>query len=263
MFTRTEIQKECDLEDMVIKDIEAVEKGLTFLSHQPPANGNFIDVLAVDAGGVLVVMELKVEGEDEMLIQALDYYDYVYSNLDRLAKEFKEFKGVRVNTEEDPRIMLIASSFTDRLKRAARHVEPDIKLVEYSCLDVRGGGRDLFCREVPNESEGGFVASVPLERAFSYIANDKVRALSLEVHAQLLGIGADIEAVPKETCVRYKWKNRRLGGIYMRRGFFWVGWDWGSDEWSEIKVATTKDWKSNQSRVLKGFARRYREVGGS
>ncbi len=104
MFTRTEIQKESDLEDLVIKDIEAVEKGLTFLTHQPPANGNFIDVLAVDADGVLVVMELKVEGEDEMLVQALDYYDYVYSNLDRLAEEFNH---ARINKEEDPRIMLM------------------------------------------------------------------------------------------------------------------------------------------------------------
>ena len=94
--------------------------------------------------------------------------------------------------------------------------------MEYSCLEVKGGGRGLFCREVPNEAEGGYVASVPLERAFSYIANDKVRALCQKVHTQLLEIGAGIEPVPKEGRVRYECKNRQVGGIYMCRDFFWV-----------------------------------------
>ena len=39
-----------------------------------------------------------------MLVRALDYYDYVYSNLDRLAEEFNH---ARINKEEDPRIMLM------------------------------------------------------------------------------------------------------------------------------------------------------------
>jgi hypothetical protein len=50
------------------------------------------------------VLELKVEGEDEMLVQALDYYDYIYSNRDRLAREYSRAKII---TEEDPRIKTI------------------------------------------------------------------------------------------------------------------------------------------------------------
>ena len=260
MFTRTEIQRESDLEHMVIKDIEAVEKGLTYLTHQPPVNGGFIDVLAVDGDGVLVVIDLKVEGEDEMLVQALDYYDYVYSNRDRLAKEYSRAKII---TEEDPRIMLVASSFTDRLKRAARHVEPRITLMEYSCLEVKGGGRGLFCREVPNESEGGYVPSVSLDGAFSYIAHEKVRELCQKVHAQLSGVGTDVETVPKDKKIRYKCKNRQVGGIWMCRGFFYVWWRQGSDGYPEIKVATTNEWKRHESRVLKGFTKRYQELDGS
>jgi hypothetical protein len=108
MFKRIEIDEERELENLVVKDPESVEDGLKYLTHQRQANGKFIDVLAVDRDGVLTVVELKVGEEDEMLFQAMEYYDWVSSNRDRLANEYKS--RVKIVTEEDPRIVLVASA---------------------------------------------------------------------------------------------------------------------------------------------------------
>src|SRR6267142_305949 len=130
MFKRLEISEERDLENLVVKDPESIENGLTYLAHQREANRKFIDVLAVDADGVLTVIELKVGEDDEMLLQAIEYYDYVSSNRDRLAKEYE--KRVKIVTAEDPRIILVASGFSERLTRAVRYFEPSTMLMEYA-----------------------------------------------------------------------------------------------------------------------------------
>jgi RecB family endonuclease NucS len=66
MFKRLDLDQERELESQVIKDPEALEDGLVYLTHQRAANDNYIDVLAADSDGVLVVIELKVGEEDEM-----------------------------------------------------------------------------------------------------------------------------------------------------------------------------------------------------
>ena len=43
-------------------------------------------MLLVDSGGALVVAELKVVEDDGMLVQGIDYYDYVTANLQGLAR---------------------------------------------------------------------------------------------------------------------------------------------------------------------------------
>jgi hypothetical protein len=43
----------------------------------------------VDSGRSLVVAELKMVQDDDMLIQGLDYYDYVSTNLEAFARLYK------------------------------------------------------------------------------------------------------------------------------------------------------------------------------
>src|ERR1039457_3446057 len=104
-----QIDQERELEALVIKDPDSVEEGLTILTHQRPANGKYIDILAVDKDGVLVDMELKLNEDDDMLLQALEYYDYVLTNRDRIAREYE--KKAKIVAQEDPRIILVASGF--------------------------------------------------------------------------------------------------------------------------------------------------------
>jgi hypothetical protein len=260
MFKRLEIEQERELEAQVIKDPEALEDGLIYLTHQRSANGNYIDVLATDSDGVLVVIELKVGEEDEMLLQALEYYDYVSSNRDRLAKEYAT--KAKIVDQEEPRIMLVASGFSERLRMAARYVEPKVTLLEYAYIETKNKERGLFCKEVHFESETGYSAPIALEAIFAYVVNPGVKKACLKVHSEIMKMGKDLEAVANGTHgIRYKCRNRLIGGLSLRRTFFYV-WYRKDEDWPEFKLATNRDWISKKEKVVKAMDKHYREFGG-
>jgi hypothetical protein len=260
MFKRLDIDQECKLESQVIKDPEALEDGLVYLTHQRPANGNYIDVLAVDSDGVLIVIELKVGEDDEMLLQALEYYDYVSSNRDRLAKEYEA--KAKIVAQEEPRIMLVASSFTDRLRLAARYVEPKVTLLEYAYLETKSKEHGLFCKEVRFESEGGYSAPVALEAIFAYVVNPGVKKACLKVHSDIMTLGQDLEAVATNYHgIKYKCNGRLVGGLALRRTFFYV-WYRKNEDWPEFKLTAISDWIPKKEKALKAMDTHYREFGG-
>ena len=59
------------------------------VDHQKAAAGGRLDVLLVDSGKALVLAELKVTEDDGMLLQAVDYYDYVSNNVEAFARLYK------------------------------------------------------------------------------------------------------------------------------------------------------------------------------
>jgi hypothetical protein len=260
MFKRLDIDQERELEAQVVKDPEALEDGLTYLSHQRAANGNYIDVLAADSDGVIVVIELKVGEEDDMLLQALEYYDYVSSNRDRIAKEYEG--KTKIVAQEEPRIMLVASGFSDRLRLAARYVDPKVTLLEYAFLETKNKERGLFCKEVRFESESGYTAPIALEAIFGYVANPGVKKACLKVHADIMTLGQDLEPVANGTHgIRYKCKNRLVGGLALRRTFFYL-WYRKDDDWPELKLTAISDWNNKKDKALKVMDKHYREFGG-
>ncbi|HXR06372.1 MAG TPA: hypothetical protein VN765_03520 [Candidatus Acidoferrum sp.] len=263
MFKKIEIDQERELEALVRKEPASIEDGLTCLTHQRRANGKYIDVLAADGDGVLVVIELKVGEDDGMLLQALEYYDYVSDNRDRLAKEYE--KLAKVVAEEDPRVILVASSFSERLKRAVRHFKPDISLKEYSYLATNSGERGLCCKEVPFESETGYSAPASLDSVFAYVNLPAVKETCDKVHTDIRKIGQEMEAVPagNGVQVRYKCKNRLVSGLTLRRTFLYVWWRKDDDSWDEVKLTNAKSWLTKKERILRRMAKHYREFGGT
>ena len=81
-----------------------------------PAGGRFIDILAVDAQGHYVVIELKVSrGYERVMGQLLRYMAWVKHNFD----SGKKLRG-----------MIVASEVTEDLVLAASLV-PDVSLYKY------------------------------------------------------------------------------------------------------------------------------------
>jgi hypothetical protein len=100
---------EVDLEDLVRQAPDLIEAGLHFVDHQAPTARGPLDVLLVDSGHSLVIAELKVVEGDDMLMQGIDYYDYVQKNLDGFARAYKAFE---IDPKQEPRLFLIAPSFS-------------------------------------------------------------------------------------------------------------------------------------------------------
>jgi len=114
---------EKDLELFLYNDISSLDPGLDLNlpeeieSRQSPVEGGWIDILAKDADGTYVVIELKPgKAKDQALAQLLAY-----------------MVGISEKYDSRARGILVAHSFGDRLIRASKLV-PSIKLMKYNIL---------------------------------------------------------------------------------------------------------------------------------
>lgn len=113
------------LQSFLIQNLDLLDPGLRLYEEEGlagvefPAGSRYVDVLAIDRNGDLVVIELKVaRGYDRAVGQILRYMAWVKKNL---------AGGKRV------RGIIVANEINEDLKLAASLV-PDIKLAEYEIL---------------------------------------------------------------------------------------------------------------------------------
>jgi Holliday junction resolvase-like predicted endonuclease len=244
------------LEDEIMKEPDAVEKGLIVLDHQVPAGRGRIDILAVDSAGTFAILELKVKEDDSMLIQALAYYDWVYQNIDRLAEWYKKKNPeVNIDKERQPRIILVAPTFSQWLKMAAKYVDVDIDLIEVVYLQSRGGERGLYCRAVELEPRAGPPRRPPeVTDHVDYIKDLAVRQLCNEVIQEIQKLGSDIEVKPTAYAISFKHANRVIASIYTRKNFFWIQYPPKSgEEWLWKRVKEKADFTSE---IIEGISGR-------
>jgi len=113
------------LEDMVRQAPHLIEDGLKFVDRQRRTVRGPLDVLLVDSGNALVVAELKTNDDDAMLMQALDYFDYVSANLDGFGRVYKRFN---IDVKQLPRLFLIAPSFSQTLLNRCKWINEDVRI---------------------------------------------------------------------------------------------------------------------------------------
>ncbi len=111
----SEFAYESDLRDYLAKNLTLIERGLRLYEEEGitglefPAGGRYIDVLAIDAHGGLVVIELKVSrGYDRVIGQLLRYVGWIRQNL---AEQGQTVRGIIVAREitDDLRLACIES----------------------------------------------------------------------------------------------------------------------------------------------------------
>lgn len=116
-----EFALEAHLRDYLAANLQTLEKGLSLWDNNPPSveckvENRRIDILAKDADGIPVVIELKVgKSYDRVIGQALLYRGLMAKSL--------AVKRIR--------IILVASTVSDELKIATAGLD-DVLLVEYS-----------------------------------------------------------------------------------------------------------------------------------
>lgn len=120
----SEFLLERDLQFYLAKNLHVIEPGLTLFKGDEgddgfefPAGNRYIDILAVDRDGGLVVLELKVsKGYDRVVGQLLRYVNWVRQNL--------ATPGQRV------RGMIVCRAISSDLKLACASIS-DVELFEY------------------------------------------------------------------------------------------------------------------------------------
>lgn len=103
-YTKADVSEQ-KLEDLVRQHADMIEEGLVYVDHQKQTAGGRLDVLLVDSGKSLVVAELKVLQDDGMLLQGVDYYDYVTAHVEAFARLYQK-DGI--DPTQEVRLFLIA-----------------------------------------------------------------------------------------------------------------------------------------------------------
>lgn len=177
-YTRADISEQ-ELEDLVRRGPELIEEGLVYVDHQKPAAGGRLDVLLVDSGRSLVVAELKVVQDDGMLVQGLDYYDYVSAHVEAFARLYKLHS---IDPTQQVRLLLIAPTFSQNLVNRCKWLNLRVSLFTFNCLKFEGEADvvPVFTeQEVTEPPEPIHVAR--LEDSLNYITDPAVRG---EVNGQ-------------------------------------------------------------------------------
>jgi hypothetical protein len=258
-FDEFEFKEERHLEHYMMNNPECIEEGLKVLGHQvPTVGGKRIDILALDSEGRLVVIELKLFEDDRMLMQGVEYIDWVNENADRIAEIYKTSK-LKIDPKTIPELVLVAPSFSRTLRTAAKYVSKDycyLSLMEYVSLKDSTGKKGLFCREITIKPIERPIERWDLEDYLDYFDEPKLKKLFQDIISEVKNIGSGIECNPTQSWyVALQYKGRNLCTLSPRKKYFYL-WIRGDEE---FQIRKSKDFTQEIREKIIGA---YKDLGG-
>jgi hypothetical protein len=218
-YTKVDVTEQ-RFEGLVQQDPGLIEEGLMYIDHQKRAAGRRLDVLMVDSGKSLVVAELKVVQDEDMLVQGLDYYDFVSSNIEAFARLYKNFS---IDPTQKVRLLLIAPDFTQRLVNRCKWLDLPISLFTFTCLKCEGQ-EDIVPvfteRDIPVRSEPPEVHT--REEILSYITDETIRNNASSLLNEIAGWKENILLDPIKEQISMKVNNRVFAYLWAARKHYVV-----------------------------------------
>ena len=132
---KIKVESNQELEQMVTKEISQVSKDLTVICSNVAVNDKTtLDILCHDSNGQLVIVQLSVNEDDFMLLHGIQSLDYVNRFKAFLKATYNKHK---IDDKEQPRLILIAPSFSDALRHAVESMKGiRIDLYEWEYLKL-------------------------------------------------------------------------------------------------------------------------------
>lgn len=226
---------EQQLEDLVRRHAEDIEDGLVYVDHQMQVAGGRLDVLMMDSGKSLVVAELKVIEDDGMLLQAIDYYDFVSTHVEAFARLHKNHS---IDPTQQVRLFLVAPSFSQTMINRCKWVDIPLSLFTYNCLKF-DGAEDLVTvfseQAIPSPPE--IIEVFCIEDHLSYITDKAIREKAASILEEIKGWKQSrITMDALKYAVSMKVDNRVFGYLYTRRKHFILATYNIDDKWTEYAI---------------------------
>lgn len=242
------LAKEGDLERILMEDPALIEEGLVAVAHQHPTDSGPLDILAVDSEGTLVVIELKNEASDIHLDQGLRYYDWCRQNISWIASAYAA--KAKITPENSPRLMLIAPSFTDTVRRIAKYVDARLELIQFHVFETEKGEQALICNKI-DFGQAPIPPEIPsIEKKMEYFQSDKVKELFLAVLAELKAKQVEVKPI-NELWISFWYRGKRFMYAAPRKTFFVVEILKTDGTWSErLRVSTRNEWDQTFGRFV-------------
>jgi hypothetical protein len=233
-YTKVDVSEQV-LEDLVRQNTGLIEEGLLYVDHQKQTGSGRLDVLMVDSGKALVVAELKVVQDDGMLLQGLDYYDYVSSQIESFARLYK---ASSIDPTREPRLFLIAPSFSQTLTNRCKWLDLPITLFTFNCLKFEGENDIVpifteYALPIPIE----IVDISHIEDHLAYITDEKVRAQAAALLDEIRTWNpGNISLDAIKYSISMKIKGKLFAYLSPRRKHFLIATYDADDVWKEYAI---------------------------
>ncbi len=239
-YKKTDVS-EAGLEDLVRRHSSLIEGGLVYIDHQKASAGGRLDVQMVDSGKSLVVAELKVVQDDGMLLQGVDYYDYVSSHAEAFARLYKPHG---IDPTQKVRLLLIAPSFSQTLVNRCKWIDLPISLFTFYCLNFEGDDDlvPIFAEHtIPTPPAVLETPPTPANH-LAYITNLNVRgnvsALLEEIKTWRPG-SISVDGI--KDAISMKVNGRVFAYLYPRRNYCLLDTYNADEEWTEYSIKDDDD----------------------
>lgn len=256
-LTEADVEDEVELESLLKKNPNQIEKGLKVIANQVITPKGRIDLLCVDTDGVLTIVELKVKRDDDHLKQAINYFDWVLENSLWIGKVYPKFK---IDQKSLPKIILVAPDFTDSVVTGAKYFNTfaDTTLLKYKVVGHEEK-KYVVCTEVriPDVYE---IIEAPrkIEDEINYIKVESVRKACEKAVEAIKKLGKDIEASATKSRIVFKYQGRNFASVSSRREFFYIEWK-EEDGWYEEAV---KQFSEAEEIISNNVQKAYELIGG-
>ena len=228
-YNKVEVSEQ-QLEDLLRQYSGKMEEGLVWLDHQKRTPGGRLDVLMVDSGKSLVVAELKVVQDDGMLMQGVDYYDYISTQVEVFARLYKKYE---IDPTQQVRLFLIAPFFSQILVDRCKWMDLPISLFTFHCLEFEDDPDivPIFI-EQPLPAAPAIVEVMHLDDHLMYITDVEVRervaALLDEIKTWRPG---NISLDPIKYAISIKVNGHLFAYLKTRRKYYLLETYNDQDEW--------------------------------
>jgi len=244
---------EQELEELVRKASNLIEEGLHYVDHQKRTDRGPLDVLFVDSGQALVVAELKIVEDNEMLSQGLDYYDYITRNLEGYARAYK---GKGIDPTQNPRLFLVAPSFSIALLNRCKWIDVPISLFSFQCIAFDDKPKEIIpiFKEVTIPSRPQPVEVYSIKDRLDYITESEVRKTVEELLGEVKAWDEEnILIEPIKYDISMKYSGRVFAYLGPRRKHFFV-WTYNEDgEWKGFPIRTNEDLNNIKGLMKKSY----------
>jgi hypothetical protein len=175
-----------------------------------------------------------------MLLQGLDYCDYVSSNAEAFARLYKKYS---IDPTKEVRLILIAPDFSQTLVNRCKWLDLRVSLFTFSCLRLESE-EDLLPifieRQIPTVPPPLEIPTIP--DILGYITDDAVRSGVSEFLDEIKGWKPEnisLDAI--KGYISMKVNNRVFAYLYPNRKNYVIQTYDMSDEWKSYPISTIED----------------------
>lgn len=231
---------EKQLEELIRQGADLIEEGLRYIDHQRVTERGPLDVLMVDSGSALVVAELKVAEDDTMLVQGIDYYDYVSRNIEGISRVYKDF---HIDPSQTVRLFLVAPSFSISLLNRCKWIDIPVSLFSYKCIIFEDSKEvTAVFSEVTVPSAPEVVVTYNLGDRLKYITDPDARKMVDNLVKEIQGWdAANILIEPTKYDISLKIYGRVFSYIGPRRKYFIIYTYDNEKKWTGFPIHEKED----------------------